>query len=150
MRTVLAVILLALVTSTDAAAQDRSPFALPTSESLDPARFDARPDTTDKTFWVLAAALNAAMIADTRSTFYVLDRCASACREKNPLVAPFVKRGQLVTYAAGEVFDAGVMVVAARMKRSKNTWARRTWWVAPAALIAGQAIAARHNHQLLK
>jgi hypothetical protein len=99
---------------------------------------------TDTKFWLTAAALNAAMIADTKSTFDVINRC-DICYEKNPYAAPFVSRGPAVTYAAGEAFDIGVMVVAARMKGSENKFYRRTWWVVPIALTTGHVIAYRHN-----
>ena len=99
---------------------------------------------TDTKFWLTAAALNVAMIADTKSTFDVIHRC-DICYEKNPYAAPFVARGPAVTYAAGEAFDIGVMVVAARMKGSENKFYRRTWWVVPIALTTGHVIAYRHN-----
>jgi hypothetical protein len=99
---------------------------------------------TDTKFWLTAAALNVAMIADTKSTFDVIKRC-DICYEKNPYAAPFVARGPVVTYAAGEAFDIGVMVVAAKMKGSENKLYRRTWWVVPIALTTGHMLAYRHN-----
>jgi len=51
---------------------------------------------------------------------------------------------------AGEVFDIAVMSVAAKMKGSDHAWARRTWWVMPAALIAGHSIAYHHNMNLAR
>jgi hypothetical protein len=99
---------------------------------------------TDTKFWLTAAALNVAMIADTKSTFDVINRC-EFCYEKNPYAAPFVARGPAVTYAAGEAFDIGVMVVAARMKGSENKFYRRTWWIVPIALTTGHVMAYRHN-----
>ena len=77
-------------------------------------------------------------------------RACETCREANPFVAPFVRRGQVLTLAAGEAFDAGVMTLAAKMKGSDHVWARRTWWLVPAALSVGHTIAARHNSNLLK
>ena len=103
----------------------------------------------DRKFWVAAAALNAAMVLDTKSTFDVVSVCRT-CREANPFVAPFVRRGPAVTFAAGEAFDAGIMSIAAKMKASDRTWVRRTWWVVPAALGVGHTIAFRHNRNLLK
>lgn len=103
----------------------------------------------DRKFWAVAAALNTAMVLDTRSTFDVIRACRD-CREGNPFVAPFVRRGPGLTYTAGEVFDAGVMTLAARMRGSSRAWVRRTWWVAPVALIGGHAIAYRHNVNLLR
>lgn len=113
---------------------------------LRPASDPERPAkrVTDTKFWLTAAALNVAMIADTKSTFDVIRRC-DICYEKNPYAAPFVARGPVVTYAAGEAFDVGVMVVAAKMKGSENTFYRRTWWVVPIALTTGHLIAYRHN-----
>jgi len=98
----------------------------------------------DMKFWLTAAALNSAMIADTKSTFDVIHRC-DICYEKNPYAAPFVARGPALTYAAGEAFDIGVMVVAAKMKGSDNKVYRRTWWVMPIALTTGHLLAYRHN-----
>jgi hypothetical protein len=98
----------------------------------------------DTKFWLTAAALNAAMIADTKSTFDVVNRC-DICYEKNPYAAPFVAHGPALTYAAGEAFDVGVMVIAAKMKGSDNKFSRRTWWVVPIALTTGHVIAYRHN-----
>ena len=114
------------------------------------ARTDARGRVRDWKYWGLAAGLNGAMLIDTKSTFDVLRACPQTCREANPIVAPFVRRGPAVTYAAGMLVDAGVMTVAAKMRGSPRGWVRRTWWVAPAALIVGHSIAARHNATLLK
>jgi hypothetical protein len=114
------------------------------------ARADSHGKVRDWKYWGLAAGLNGAMLVDTKSTFDVLRECGPACREANPVVAPFVRRGPALTYAAGMLFDAGVMTVAAKMRASPRGWVRRTWWVAPAALIVGHSIAARHNANLLK
>jgi hypothetical protein len=103
----------------------------------------------DRKFWAVAAALNTAMVLDTRSTFDVVRVC-DTCREANPFVAPFVRRGPAITFTAGEVFDAGVMSLAAKMKASDRTWVRRTWWAVPAALAVGHSIAYRHNRGLLR
>ena len=104
----------------------------------------------DWKYWSLAAGLNTAMLVDTKTTFEVLRDCPQACREANPVAAPFVRRGPAVAVAAGMLFDAGVMTLAAKMKGSPRGWVRRTWWGAPAALIVGHSIAARHNAKLLK
>ena len=110
---------------------DLRPASEPASDPDRPAK-----RVTDTKFWLTAAALNVAMIADTKSTFDVVHRC-DICYEKNPYAAPFVARGPVVTYAAGEAFDIGVMVVAAKMKGSENKFYRRTWWVVPIALTTG-------------
>jgi len=99
---------------------------------------------TDKKFWLTAAALNAAMIVDTKTTFDVMKRC-TACYEADPYARPFVERGPAVTYTAGEAFDITVMAIAAKMKGSDRPFFRKTWWVVPIALTAGHAMAARHN-----
>jgi hypothetical protein len=88
------------------------------------------------------------MLLDTKSTFDVVGACQT-CREANPVVAPFIRRGQAVTFASGEFFDVGVMAIAAKMRGADRSWVRRMWWVAPAALIAGHSIAYRHNVGLL-
>lgn len=115
----------------------------------DVAEPEPRARVLDGKFWVLAAALNTAMVLDTKSTFDVVRNCL-ACHEGNPLVAPFIRRGPAVTFTAGELFDAGVMTVAGKMRRSERAWARRTWWVVPAALIGGHLVAYRHNVGLLE
>jgi hypothetical protein len=99
---------------------------------------------TDKRFWLTAAALNLAMIADTKTTFDVMKRC-TACYEADPYARPFVGRGPTVTYTAGEAFDITVMAIAAKMKGSDRPFFRKTWWVVPIALTAGHALAAKHN-----
>ena len=133
MRKLCGALVLLLVTSTVAHAQD----------------FRARETVADKKFWVVAGALTTAMLLDTKSTFAVGTRCAD-CYEANPVVAPFVHQGATTTYAAGLAFDAGVMTVAYKMKGSDNRWARRTWWIVPAALIAGHSMAYRHNDNLAR
>lgn len=106
-----------------------------------------RSRTADAKFWVLGAALNMAMLLDTKSTFDVKARCAR-CTESNPLVAPFIDRGPVVAFAAAEAFDIGVMTVAARMRRAERASVRRLWWVVPAVLTVGHAIAYRHNQRI--
>jgi hypothetical protein len=118
---------------------DLRPASDPASDPEHPAK-----KVTDTKFWLTAAALNVAMIADTKSTFDVIRRC-DICYEKNPYAAPFVARGPALTYAAGEALDVGVMVVAAKMKGSQNKFYRRTWWVIPIAMTTGHVIAYRHN-----
>ncbi|MEQ1871033.1 MAG: hypothetical protein ABL961_13545 [Vicinamibacterales bacterium] len=99
---------------------------------------------TDAKFWWLGAALNTAMLLDTKSTFDVMARCAR-CAEGNPLVAPLIDRGPVVAYAVAEAFDLGVMTLAARMRHAERRSVRRLWWVVPAALTAAHAVAYRHN-----
>ncbi|MFI5177141.1 MAG: hypothetical protein ACHQO8_01170, partial [Vicinamibacterales bacterium] len=101
----------------------------------------------DTKFWLVGAALNTAMMFDTKSTFDVSSRCAQ-CYEANKIVAPFVAQGPAVTFVAGELFDIGVMAVSAKMKGSSRPWIRRVWWVAPIAIAAGHAAAYRHNTNL--
>ena len=109
----------------------------------------ARSRVLDGKFWALAGVLGTSMLLDTRSTFYVVDRCLD-CREANPLVAPLVRLGPTPTYAAGVLVDIGVMAVAAKMKGSERAWVRRTWWVAPVALVIGHSLATRHNYNLVR
>jgi hypothetical protein len=103
----------------------------------------------DKTFWLVGAALNTAMLLDTKSTFDVARRCPE-CYEANPVVAPFVNQGPTVAFTAGEVFDIGVMAVSAKMKGSTKPWVRHIWWVAPVAIATGHAMAYRHNVNLVR
>jgi hypothetical protein len=99
---------------------------------------------TDAKFWLLGAALNTAMLLDTKSTFDVKRRCAR-CVETNPLVAPFINRGPTVAFVAAEAFDVGVLTLAARMRKADRASVRRLWWVVPVALTIGHAVAYRHN-----
>ena len=139
---------LVLMTATAGVAQE-----LPSAHGQETVRFEDHPEpqrkVTDKKFWLLGGALNSAMLLDTKSTFDVTKSC-SDCYESNPFVRPFVNRGQVTTYVAGELFDAGVMTISARMRGSDRPWMRRTWWVIPVALITGHAIAYRHNVNLIK
>ena len=147
MRLICTVAALVLVTATASVAQERPPAREREAYLAD--RSEPQRRVADKKFWLLGGALNSAMLLDTKSTFDVTRSCAD-CYEANPFVKPFVKRGPVTTYIAGEFFDAGVMTVAARMRAADRRWMRRTWWVIPVALITGHAIAYRHNVNLMK
>jgi len=147
MRLWCAALAIVLMTATAGVAQElpSGPSqVLPAADSAPTAR-----KVADKKFWLLGSGLNSAMLLDTKSTFDVSHAC-SACYEANPFVAPFVRRGPVPTYLAGELFDAGVMTLSARMRGSDRRWMRRTWWVIPTALISGHSIAYHHNLNLLK
>jgi hypothetical protein len=149
MKTFCAVVMLVLASATASLAQDQPPVT-ERSESVQASDIRRTPARVmDRKFWAVASALNTAMVFDTKSTFDVSKTCPN-CGEANPLVRPFVRRGPVPTYIAGELFDAGVMTVAAKMKGSERTWARRTWWVMPIALVTGHTIAYRHNVNLFK
>ena len=167
MRTILSAVLLAWCVASTAQAQslvlpDRADPAHVEPARLEATRVDGvrtetmgrelispRGRVLDRKFWAVAAALNTAMLMDTKSTFDVARACPT-CEEANPIVAPFFRKGAAVTFTAGEFFDAGVMTLAARMKGSERVWMRRTWWVVPAALIVGHGIAHQHNVNLLR
>ncbi|HUL71747.1 MAG TPA: hypothetical protein VLT86_01515 [Vicinamibacterales bacterium] len=121
-------------------------FVLAASSASQAQELAAKPagKVADTKFWLVGAALNTAMILDTKSTFDVAGRCAT-CYEANKVVAPFVAQGPAVTFVAGELFDAGVMAVSAKMKGSSKAWVRHIWWVAPVAIAAGHVAAYRHN-----
>jgi hypothetical protein len=145
-RKVSLVAVLVIVSATASFAQAVEP------QSIDSLRLAGEPKpearrAADKTFWLVAAGLNTTMLLDTKSTFDVMRRCAS-CEEANPFVRPFVQRGPTLTVAAGVAFDAEVMAIAAKMKRSERPWLRHTWWVVPVALMTGHTIAWRHNTNL--
>jgi len=147
MRLLCAALAIVLMTATAGVAQELPSVpsqVLPAADSAPTPR-----KVADKKFWLLGSGLNSAMLLDTKSTFDVSHAC-SACYEANPFVAPFVRRGPVPTYVAGELFDAGVMALSARMRGSDRRWMRRTWWVIPTALIAGHSIAYHHNLNLLK
>jgi len=102
------------------------------------------PRVVDPKFWSLGAALNAAMVLDTRSTFDALRRCVR-CQESNPYAAPFVNRGPVVAFTAGEIFDVSIMALAAKMRGSTQPQIRRLWWLVPAALTSAHLVAYQHN-----
>ncbi|MEO7274064.1 MAG: hypothetical protein ABI211_18860 [Vicinamibacterales bacterium] len=147
MRVFCTVAVLVLVTATASVAQELPPSRPAVVHLAD--QPEPRRKVVDKKFWLLGGALNSAMLLDTRSTFDVTRTCTD-CYEANPFVRPFVRRGPVTTYAAGEIFDAGVMTLAAGMRGSDHPWMRRTWWVVPVALMTGHAIAYRHNVNLIK
>ena len=149
MRTIATAVLLVLATGRLCLAQERPALPERSDVFLAETGMTRSSPVLDRKFWAVAAVLNTAMVFDTKSTFDVAGACAN-CRERNPLVAPFVRRGAAVTLTAGEVFDAGIMTLAAKMKGAKRTWVRRTWWVVPAALVAGHSVAYRHNVTLLR
>jgi hypothetical protein len=98
----------------------------------------------DKKFWTVAIALNASMAMDTKSTFDVLERCNN-CYEANPYARPFVNRGPVVAFTAGQAFDIGLMYTAAKMKGSKHPVFRNVWWVIPVSITVGHLAAYQHN-----
>jgi hypothetical protein len=61
------------------------------------------------------------------------------------VAAPFVARGRALTYTAGEVFDAGVMILAAKARTTDRLHLRKIWWTIPIGLAAGHAFAFQHN-----
>jgi len=122
----------------------RTPVSVPHGDTEAPKK-----KVTDAKFWVVAAALNTAMVLDTQSTFAVSKRCPD-CYEADPFVAGVVAKGAPATFVAGEAFDIALMTVAAKMKGSDTPWVRHTWWVMPVALTVGHAIAFRHNNALAR
>jgi hypothetical protein len=154
MRKLCGAILLVLATASASQAQIReddqlpppilTPVAVPHGETQ-----TAKRKVTDVKFWVVAGALNTAMVLDTQSTFAVSKRCPD-CYEADPFVAGVVAKGAPATFVAGEAFDIALMTVAAKMKGSDTPWVRHTWWVMPVALTVGHAIAFRHNNALAR
>jgi len=106
--------------------------------------FVGKARVADRKFWLVGAALNAAMLLDTKSTFDVRRRCAR-CVESNPYAAPFVNRGPVVAFTAGQVFDVGIMMLAVKMKASRKPQIQKIWWLVPVALTSGHLIAYQHN-----
>ena len=149
MRTLCRALVLVLATATICRAQDAAPVEERAQPSSSVELKESSRTVLDKKFWMLYGGLNTAMLLDTKSTFDVAKVC-QYCREGNPFVAPFVRRGPTVTYVAGVIFDAGVMTISARMRGSDDTWMRRSWWVMPVSLIVGHSIAYRHNVNLSK
>ena len=100
--------------------------------------------TLDKKFWTVAIALNVSMAMDTKSTFDVFERC-NKCYEANPYARPFVNRGPVVAFTAGQAFDIGLMYTSALMKGSKHPAFRKIWWVIPVSMTVGHLAAYQHN-----
>lgn len=154
MRKLCGAVLLVLSTAVASQAQTRENDQLPPPILTPVAVPHGNPESpkkkvTDTTFWVVAAALNTAMVLDTQSTFAVSKRCPD-CYEADPFVAGVVAKGAPATFVAGEAFDIALMTVAAKMKGSDTPWVRHTWWVMPVALTVGHAIAFRHNNALAR
>ncbi len=154
MRKLCGALLLVLATAAASQAQTREDEQLP-PPILAPSAIDhseaggPKKKVTDAKFWVVAAALNTAMVLDTQSTFAVSKRCPD-CYEADPFVAGVVAKGAPATFIAGEAFDIALMTVAAKMKSSETGWVRHTWWVMPVAMTVGHAIAFRHNTNLAR
>jgi len=125
-------------------AQTPAPRSVSSADQLDSSSDRPASRVTDAKFWLTAVSLNVAMAIDTKTTFDVAHRCPQ-CVEADPYAQPFVARGPVVAFTAGETFDIGVMVLAAKMKGSDHPLYRRTWWVIPLALTAGHVLAAEHN-----
>lgn len=92
----------------------------------------------DRKFWLLTSAVVGGMVADTHSTFSAIKHdchgmlpCSQwPVGELNPLTAPIIKRGPLVTYPLALGFDGGVMWLSHHL-REKHKW---YWWVGPVVL----------------
>ena len=154
MRKLCGAVLLVLATAAASQAQTREDDQLPPPILTPVTVPHGNPEVpkkkvTDTKFWVVAAALNTAMVLDTQSTFAVSKRCPD-CYEADPFVAGVVAKGAPATFVAGEAFDIALMTVAAKMKGSDTPWVRHTWWVMPVALTVGHAIAFRHNNALAR
>ncbi len=109
-------------------------------------RGEAQEKVVDKKFVLVGATMHLSMIVDGKTTFDLLKRCPE-CYEKNPLVAPFIKRGPVVAYMAGTVAEVGVMYVAYKMKGSDNAFLRKTWWLAPIVITALHTKGALMNYR---
>ncbi len=151
MRRGLSVVAIVLILSGTSWAQDLTvPVVAPPKATFTTSAQDvdrAARNVADKKFVFVVGAMNAAMIADTKSTFDVKQRCTQ-CYEANPYARPFIDRGQAVAFTAGEAFDITVMAVAYKMKASDRPALKKTWWVIPIALTTGHLIAMQHNMRL--
>jgi hypothetical protein len=105
---------------------------------------DPPPRVVDRKFVFLGVGLASTMSFDVYTTFRANAWCPR-CREDNPYAAPFVSRGPGATYAAGALFDTGMLGLTAAMRRSSNPAVRHIWWLPSVAVITGHALAIRHN-----
>ncbi len=146
------VAVLLMLSGTSRAQEIAAPVVAPLNATFStPAQDEGRPaaKVVDKKFVLVGVALSAAMIGDTKSTFYVMSRCKN-CYEADPYAAPFINRGPAVAFTSGEALDITVMAVAAKMKASDRPGFRRTWWVIPIALTTGHIIAMQNNLKLVR
>ena len=104
------------------------------------------PRMFDRKSTPLAAALYALMVIDTKSTFDSAQWCPR-CVESNPYAAPFINAGRPAAFGAGIAFDTGVMYLAHRMRQSWNPAIRKIWFILPAGLAVGHAMAIHHNYR---
>jgi len=105
---------------------------------------DPPPRVVDRKFVFLGIGLTSAMSLDVYSTFRANAWCPR-CREDNPYAAPFVSRGPGATFAAGALFDTGMLGLTAAMRKSSNPAVRHIWWLPSVAVITGHALAIQHN-----
>jgi hypothetical protein len=96
--------------------------------------------TVDKKFVISSAFLVASSIYDNESTFHALKNCPT-CREANPIMAPFVKRGRLTTYAVTAAVDTALIYWSYKLKQRHS----KLWWIVPAEVSVGHTIAATFN-----
>lgn len=95
-----------------------------------------------KSYVFVYALLSATTVMDIESTFNGLDRCPS-CKEGNPIMRPFIKRGRVATYAFAFSLNAIQMEVARRQKRRHE----RLWVVAPLIGTGIHGAAATSNNK---
>lgn len=92
---------------------------------------------------MLLTAVHASVAyADTWSTQRLFEECRlRGCQatELNPLTRPFQTNGSAIAYASTGIGVAGSALLAAKMQRSQNKWARRFWWAPQAALTVASA-----------
>lgn len=101
--------------------------------------------------WLAFLGMNTAMIADGHTTFAALAKCDgiyNVCDEGNPVQRLVTRRGPVAFYVANTAAEAGIMVLANKMKHSNNRLLRRTWWVAPVTMMALHSYGAIHNSAL--
>ncbi len=99
--------------------------------------------TIDKKFLLVNGFYIGSAILDVESTFYSLDRCSN-CVEGNPVVAPFVNKGKLTTYAFYGAVTTGVIYGSYILKKRRFKY----WWT---PIILGTVVhflASRNDFQL--
>ncbi len=95
----------------------------------------------DKKFWTVNTFLIGSTIYDMESTYFALDKCGNGCRERNPLMRPFVKAGRPALYAIQGSLDAGIIYASYKLKKED----KKLWWLLPVVVTAAHSVAGTHN-----